>query len=96
VRGLREAVSRVKFTPEAKEEAFNDAVGIYDKVGEQLGSTLFAILTILEGSHLWLDSIDSRSCYSSHFLALSHRKEDNMGAVEMTHIRKPCGTHPSK
>lgn len=30
VRGLREAISRVKCTPEAKEEAFNDAVGIYD------------------------------------------------------------------
>lgn len=32
VRPLREAVSQVKHVFDAKEEAFNGAVGIYDKV----------------------------------------------------------------
>ena len=86
----------MKFTPEAKEDAFNDAVGIYDKVGIVHASMLLAILTVLEGSHLWLDSIDSWSCYPSDFLALPHRKKDIVGAVQTSDIRKPGGPHYSE
>ena len=32
IRPLREAVSQVKFTPTATEDAFNGAIGIYEKV----------------------------------------------------------------
>ena len=31
IKGLRDAVLSIKFTPEAKEDAFNGAIGIYDK-----------------------------------------------------------------
>lgn len=34
IRPLRNAVEQVKFTPDAVEDAFNGAIGIYDKVRE--------------------------------------------------------------
>lgn len=62
VKGLRDAVAKLSFTPEAMEDAFSGAIGIYDKVRNNSAYSGSHLADESTGTRLWRDCFDSRTC----------------------------------